>query len=237
MITIIFGGNGKGKTSLMAFFLNESSFDDERLCKARAELKKVNEKFNLNIPEPKHFTYANGEYNFRKFGYSDRKNIELFPEKLGIQSEAPEGVECQFILPYATLGIDEAQTWFPSRDGEVKPYQFSFFEKHRHNNLDIYLATTRAKLIDLRIRDIACGMYIKKRTITKNKYDTINVTWTVDYIDIGNWEGYLSAPSDEKKKFSEERRYTCNYNIYDIYDPESCKELFYKGYNLEVKYG
>lgn len=218
----------------MAYFLNESAFDDERMCKAREELKKVNAKFNLNISEPKHFTYADGEksYKFRKFGYSDRTNIELFPEKLGIQSEAPEGVECQFILPYATLGIDEAQTYFPSRDGEVQAYQFSFFEKHRHNNLNIYLATTRAKLIDIRIRDLAVGMYVKDRKVSKNKYGTTIVTWTVDYIDIGDWESYLGAPIDEKHKYSEERKFTCDYNIYDIYNPESCKELFYKGYKF-----
>lgn len=234
MITIIFGGNGKGKTSLMAYFLNESAFDDVRLCKARAELKKVNKMFNLNIPEPKHFTYADGKdkYKFQKFGYSSRYNIELFPRKLGIQSEAPEGTECQFILPYATLGIDEAQTYFPSRDGDVQPHQFSFFEKHRHNNLNIYMATTRAKLIDVRIRDLAVGMYIKDRTIKRNKYGTKNITWTVDYIDIGNWESYLNAPIDEKSKYSEEKKFTCDYDIYNIYDPESCKELFYTGYQI-----
>ncbi|MBQ7373835.1 MAG: hypothetical protein IJW64_04650 [Clostridia bacterium] len=241
MISIIFGSNGKGKSSLMTFFLNESAFDYKRIKAGHREIEKMSQELGIELPKPKHLTYLNGKACFRKEGYSKRTNLIFEPARFGIQSEAPEGVKCQFILPYASIGCDEAQTWFSSRDGHVEGYQFSAFEKHRHNNLDLYLTTTRAKMIDLRIRDIAYGFYIKERKVRKNKYEEIvGIDWYVDYIDVGNIEGYLNAGPKDKKHYYSREKITADYDVFELYDPESCKELFYEGFKREdftINYG
>ena len=231
MMTIIFGANGAGKSSLMAHLLNQSAFDYERIRAGREEVQRLNEAFGYNIPTPKHFTYVNGTAIFQRNGYSKRMNLSLDPARLGIQSEAPEGVKCQFILPYATLGIDEAQTWFPSRDGAVQNYQFSFFEKHRHNNLNILFSTTRAKLIDLRIRALCDAYYVKERPVDEDKNGNVKVTWYVDHIPVGCIDSYLDAGPTEQKYYCEKEKIVAKYNVFDIYDPTSCKTKFYEGFN------
>ena len=230
-MSIIFGANGTGKSSLMAHFLNQSAFDYERIAEGSAEVEYMNETFGYNIPIPEHFTYMNGTAVFQRNGYDGRQNLSLDPARLGIQSEAPEGVKCQFILPYATLGIDEAQTWFPSRDGAVQNYQFSFFEKHRHNNLNIFFSTPRAKMIDLRIRKLSDAYFIKNRTVHRDESGKISVTWNVDYIPVGNIDLYDDASINERKYYCENTKIHADYNVFEIYDPESCKGKFFEGFS------
>lgn len=241
MITIIFGGNGKGKSSLMNHFLNESAFDAARIREGYREIDRLNEEYGIFMPKPKHLTYLNGTAVFRKFRYNPRANLELDPGRLGIQAEAPEGVKCQHILPFATLGIDEAQTWFASRDKEAGGnYVFSFFEKHRHNNLDIYMSTTRAMLIDKRIRELACGIHVKERTIKFDRYGGMHINWYVDCIDVGEIDAYLDAAPKERKQYCSREKITCDYDVFKIYDPESQKHLFYEGFenmDFNVNYG
>lgn len=235
MIMILFGKNGVGKSSLMNYFLNESAFDYQRIKKGQVALSLLKEEKNINVLQPRHFTFVNGSATFRKFGCSKRKSFDLNPEALGIQSEAPEGVVCQFIPEYSTLGIDEAQTWFSSREGHVQNYQFSFFEKHRHNNLDIFLSTTRAKLIDLRIRALSSGFFIKERKVNINQYGEYSIVWKGDFIDVGDIDDYLSASPSEKNRYSIPKMYCANYNVFDIYNPEEHKHLFsdnFKNFNL-----
>ena len=215
----------------MTHFLNESAFDHDRIYEGQKEVYWLNQEYGLNIDTPEHITYLNGSATFRMVGYDARANLELDPGRLGIQSEAPEGVKCQFILPYATLGIDEAQTWFSSRDGHVQNYQFSFFEKHRHNNLNILMSTTRARLIDLRIRELAQGIHVLDRKVIENGYGSMKIIWTVNLIDVGDIDGYINAPISERKHYAKRTTFVCNRNIFEIYDPESCKELFYKGFS------
>ena len=233
-MTIISGvTNGIGKTSLMTYFLNESAFNVERIRNGQRSLSNLSEQLGFDVDIPEHFTYLNGEANFFKLYHKKRRNLRLYPERFGIQSEAPEGVKCQFIPEWSTLGIDEAQTWFPSRDGDIKPYQFSAFEKHRHNNLDIYMATTRAKLIDLRIRDISQGIFVRDRKIRYSKYDEMIIDWFVDYIPAGNMEKYLESKPQDQKLYCSKEKITANYNVFNIYDPEGHKHLFHEGFNKE----
>ena len=234
MMTIISGlTNGIGKTSLMTHFLNESAYNRERIRNGQRALKELSNSLDIDIKIPEHFTYLNGDATFFKIYHDSRKNLRLYPERFGIQTEAPEDVKCQFIPEWSTLGIDEAQTWFPSRDGDIKPWQFSAFEKHRHNNLDIYMATTRAKLIDLRIRDISQGIFIYDRKTTYGKHNQINIEWYFDFITAGNMECYLDAKPQDKKHYCSKEKVTADYNVFDIYDPEGHKHLFYDGFNAE----
>ncbi len=233
MISIIFGANGRGKSSLMTHFLNESAYNRERIIAGQRAYKRLALENNFQAQVPQHFTYltgGEGDAIFRKEGYRKRLSLALDAGKIGIQSEAPKDVQCQFIPEYATLGIDEAQTWFSSRDGQVQGYQFSFFEKHRHNNLDIYMTTTRAKLIDLRIRALSSGMAIRERRMWFKSDGSVKIEWIVEYIDVGYIDDYLDCPLKERKQFYSLEKVVCDYNVFKLYNPESCKNLFSKGY-------
>lgn len=233
-MTIISGvTNGIGKTSLMMYFLNESAFNVERIKKGKRALMQLNRLLGTDREIPEHFTHLNGKANFTKLYHNIRKVIDLEPEDFGIQSEAPKGVKCQFIPEWSTLGIDEAQTWLSSRDGKVKPYQFSAYEKHRHNNLDIYMATTRPMLIDLRIRDLSQGIFVRERKIRYGRYREMIIDWFVDFIPAGNMDAYLDSKPQDKKHYCSKEKITAVYNVFNIYDSEGYKPLFYEGYNEE----
>lgn len=110
-------------------------------------------------PVPEHFTYFNGEMTFQKPGYTPRKNYMLYPERLGIQNQAPEDMIFQYINRGSVLGVTEAHKYWPSRNGknDIKTPQFTFFNEHRHNDLTIYLDTQCPMMIDKNLRDISVG--------------------------------------------------------------------------------
>lgn len=226
--TVIFGGNGKGKSSLASYIANEFAFYHKRIRKGHIEIDKINIQKSLNIEKPEHLTYMSGVgATFKKLGYSERPSIPLYPERLGIQKEAPKDFKCQAILPYSTLFIDEMPTWFSSRSGHVKDFQASFFEKRRHFGLTIIGTATRAKLVDLRIRDIAQGIHVLSRKIEKTPWQSLKITWTVNFIEVGEIDSYVEAPPDRKQKYAKKLAIVCDKDIFKIYDAESCKVEFY----------
>ena len=240
MITMISGPNGVGKSSLMNFFLNESAFDYQRIRAGQKKIEEMNKVFGWDIPVPVHLTYLNGESMFRKDGYRPRMNLEFIPDRFGIQTEAPKDIQCQFILPYATIGCDEAPTWFGSRECSIENYQFSAFEKHRHHDLDIYLTGTRQVALDRRIREISRGMHVRKRKVTYGKYGITKIEWFIDLIDVGNIDAYINSSSVDKKHYYSREKITCLYDIFKIYDSQSESHLYYDGFdlkNIKLNYG
>ena len=111
----------------MNYFLNESAYDTQRIKAGKRAYEYLLNCNKVQAEIPSHFTYTTESSLFRKEGYKKRESLDLDAGRIGIQAEAPEGVICQFIPEWATLGIDEAQTWFSSRDGGTQGYQFSFF--------------------------------------------------------------------------------------------------------------
>lgn len=231
MLAIIFGAPGAGKTSFLAYLLNESAFDYESNQLARYFWREKVESLGARIQTPQHFTYFNGEMTFKKAGYTPRKNYMLYPERLGIQKNAPEGVICQYINRGSTLGITEAHKYWASRNGQstITSYQFTFFLEHRHNDLTIYLDSQRPMMIDKNIRDISIGYSIVKR---RNKGHTVE--WDIDVIQESFIEAYLNAKSKkEKRELSTRQKFVCPYDIYEIYDSQGCSSDFTEGYSAE----
>lgn len=236
MLTIIFGPPGSGKTSLMAYFLNESAFDFGRIRFAKKEYEQLCNELGTELNLPKHFTFFNGRMNFRKPGFTKRENLMLYPDKLGIQNKAPEGIECQFIPTGSTLGVTEAQGSLRSRGGDSIPaYQFSFYEENRHNDLTIYLDTQRPMMIDKQVRDISQGISIVDRKNIYDKYGTLKrIVWIIDLIKESCIDFYINAKNKrERREYAKREHIVCPYNIYKIYDSKGCKDDFRKGYSIK----
>jgi len=225
---IIFGINGAGKSSLMAHIAEIEAFNEERTRLGNIALEKVCKNFDIDPIEKTHFVYSKEKMSFKKEGFYSRKSHDFDPKKMGIQSEAPKGVECCFLPEYSVPCVDEAQTYWPSRDGGEnggKNYQFSFHEKKRHNNLMILMTTPDAMLIDKRIRNSSIGIHIMERK-NYEKGTKLTIVWNVRVILAGNLNHYLSCSESEKKNFYTDLTIIRNKTIYDVYDAQSERHLF-----------
>ncbi len=232
---IIFGINGAGKSSLMAHLAEKEAFNADRTRLGNIALKKVCKQFDISPVKLPHFVYSAEKMNFTKLGFYKRESHDIDPKKIGIQTEAPEDVECCFIPEYSVVCIDEAQTFYPSRDGgenNGKNYQFSVHEKRRHQNLLFLMTTPNAILIDKRIRNNSIGIHIMKRKNVKHDFKQ-KVIWDIRYIQAGNLNHYLTCSSNEQRNFYTETTIVCEKNIYNTYDAESQKHLFFDGMKKE----
>lgn len=241
MITIIFGAIGAGKTALLTYILWKYAFDKERNRQMRLAIKAQNVAKDLSLSIPPHCVAANYSCTFRKFGYSPRHNRVIDPSRLGIYDES-SGVKPHFNFPYEVIGIDEAQRWFCGKGKEyLKPWQSRFFELHRHTHLDILLACQRAILIDKNIRDLSQGIEVKKIKLKTDRYGNISkVIWTVNVINEGEIDYYLSASKKDQKKYYKKELFKANFNIFDMYNSFSCESEFYRGHegeDLDLIYG
>ena len=232
---IIFGINGVGKSSLMAHVAEIESFNEERTRLGNIALEKVCKNFGIEPVEKTHFVYSKEKMTFRKEGFYLRESHKFDPKRLGIQTEAPEGVKCCFLPEYSVLCVDEAQTYWPSRDGgenSGKNYQFSYHEKKRHNNLMLLLTTPDAILIDKRIRNSSIGIHIMERK-NYEKGNKFRIVWNVRVILAGNLNYYLTCNENDKKHLYKDLIIIRDKTIYNVYDAESEKHLFTDGMTKE----
>ena len=233
---MISGVNGAGKTSLATYLAKNETFNYKRIRYANAELEKVCKEFDIPFKPMTHFTYSTEKMFFKETGYYIRESHDIDARKVGIQSEAPEGVECCFIPTGAVVILDEYQSVMPSRDGgedKGKNYQFSVHEKKRHNDNYFIMTTPEFILVDKRIRNISSGIYIHKRTNEKLKDGREKITWHVSIIPYGQINAVLSRPEEKRYKGLKKEKIVCYDDIYDMYDSKSCKKLFTKGLTRE----
>lgn len=244
MIFEIFGQIGSGKSVFLTHTLHEFAFDTERNRQMRVAIAADNAESNKKRTIPPHCVSANYACTFRKFGYRPRNNRWIEPERLGL-FDAGKNNHPHFNFPYEVIGIDEAQRWFSGKGGGVPAYQKRWFELHRHNHLDIYLATQRAINIDKDIRDLAQGIHVKELKKCYDKYGNIvKLKWTVNVISEGNIDAYLNATGNEKKKYYQKEVITAKYDVFSMYDSYCFKSKFEEGHededydlNYEVNYG
>lgn len=228
MITIIFAPPRTGKTCFMTHLLNESAFNYERnRLMAKEIIRKNNNGFNLTIP--KHCVSSNYSIGFRKFGYRLRPSRVINPFRLGFDNPF---VKTHFNLPYEVIGITEAQKYLNSRMSMYFPeWQSRWYEQHGHNNLDIYLDTQRPMLIDVNIRELAQFIEIVNLWLDYDNYGRVRaLKWKIRKIENSQlFERYMASGKKDRTCYTEEY-VIAEYNVFALYDSQSCKPKFYAGH-------
>lgn len=224
MIHCISGLPGYGKTSLMTSFavshLGAQRFKDIFAVKPLIESLN-NSGWNLSVPEHLVFSNYNVESKiFRQESYITDGYYLGFANK-----KHPT----QFLPPGARVFIDEAQEVYNSRESADFPdFASRFYEKHRHYDLEIYLACQRAKLIDLNVRGI-CDHFIE---VTGLKHDyskygfIIGSTWEcIEFNNCFDHERYIETGNT---RGATRTKYHYDGNIFDCYDSKGCFNMFLK---------
>ncbi len=228
MITIIYAPPGFGKSVLMSHFLNQFAFDEDRLFAMRSEItiKNMN---GFKIPMPDNCVSANYPLTMQMEGCSYRFSRKINPFRLGF---ANPKVETHFNFPFEVIGIDEAQIYLNSRMAFCYPaWQSRWYEAHRHNNLDIFLATQRPGLIDPNIRELADFLEVVDLRVKNNIFDEpCRLVWHCRYIPYARmYDKYISSGGLDRSCY-QEREIVAEYNVFNLYNSQSCKPKFYDGY-------
>ncbi len=233
MITIIYAPPRTGKTCYMTHCLRQAMFDRERNLAMKNEINdKIQNGFHAIKTIPPHCVSANYDVIGRQFRYSPRHCRRINPYRLGF---ANPFVKTHFNLPFEVIGITEAQKYLNSRMSRYFPaWQSRWYEQHGHDNLDIFLDTQRPMLIDVNIRDLAQFIEIIHLTIHYDRDGRIKgMTWRVRHIaDSKLWDRYMSSGSKDSSCYTE-RDITADYNVFECYNSQSCKPLFYQGHMNE----
>ncbi|MDY6367715.1 MAG: zonular occludens toxin domain-containing protein [Clostridia bacterium] len=232
MFAIIDGDRGAGKTGLLIALANEAAFNFERNSLMRAEIRSRNKKgFNLTVPLHAVAVSPNlAEARFQKaFAYTRKPRI-IDPLRLGNQMLAPEGLKCHYTLPYETIIIDEAQAYFYAKSKGLDKYQLDYFDRSRHNDLDIYMATTSAMRIHKDLRRLATFWHIKDRKVIYKRDGSAETRW--EYDEYGpsetSVEDYNAGNIEFKKKV-----FTVPYDIFTLYNAKANRPMFILGHEDE----
>ena len=211
----------------MTHLLNNYAFDRERFKLMSQEITSKNKGgFNLSIP--KHCVASNYDIKFRKYGYSPRYNRRINPYKLGFSNKF---VKTHFNLPYEVIGITEAQKYLNSRMSLYFPdWQSRWYEQHGHDDIDIFLDTQRPMLIDVNIRELARFIEIVKLEVLYEDRKVKKLKWTIRKIDNSSlFDKYMSSGKKDESCYEEEV-VVADYNVFSLYNSQSCKPKFYEGH-------
>lgn len=230
MITIIFGVPGAGKTALLTHLANMACFDNERYRAMKREIMSKNANgFNLTVP--KHCVSSNYDITFRKFGYSPRFCRRINPYRLGF---ANANVETHFVVPHEFIAITEGQKYYNSRAGGKSSFPVwiaRFYEQHRHDDLDIYIDVQRPMLIDAIIRELCQFIEIQKLDIKTDDFGNVkSLKWYVRRFENSKmFDRYMASGGSDKETYTNDT-ITADYNVFGLYDSQSCKPKFYAGH-------
>ena len=237
MITFICGIPGAGKTSYLAnLAIREMINGRINYLNCKRDFKLLNESgFNLNLPPLKHLVYCDTSIHFGKKYYS------YFCDGFSIGLPNPF-FETDFIPPYSKIFLDESQRYYDSRMSKyLRDDVYKWYQLHRHNDYDVYLACQRLGNIDLNIRSIGERFLIMdKISVIKNEYGFItNVLWFfTEFNSCEIAEEYqLSNNKSNYEKYGKKLIDTCNFNIFSCYNSKSNRPLFYQNvYNSDIDY-
>lgn len=165
-------------------------------------------------PAPKHLVYTDFGLKFKSPDCGCREAWSVDGNKLGFETT---NFKPQYVYPYSTIILDEAQQYFYSRDFKDFPKNVSrWFEKHRKFGLNIYLAAQRGGLIELNIRSLG-GANLYDVTF-KRSGSGIKTVWQLE-----QWEHYRDY-ADGKPGIK--GTHTFNGDIRKWFDTTEGRELF-----------
>lgn len=232
MITQFFGTTGKGKSANLARIVKETYYKrgDIMLEMCCEQIKHDNEKFGLNCPFPEKPPIFVGPFLDVKFEVDFEEFFEpyyLSPYRLGIAEDGEKAYPVQFFPPYSLLVIPEAQRYFDARQSGTFPSRVSgFFEKHRHQHLDILLESQRPDLIDMNIRRLT-HLFVELRGV-ENKTNFAgrveSTTWHAR--EFTGWNAVNDYINGKDADFTE-KRYTHKGDIFASYNSYACAQEFF----------
>ena len=243
MIIQLFGTTGTGKSANLARYVKETYYTegDRRHELCCEQIKADNEKFGLNCPFPDKPPIFVAPFLDVKFEVDFEEFFEpyfLSPYHLGLAEEGENPYPVQFFPPYSLLVIPEAQRYFDARQSGTFPTRVSgFFEKHRHQKLDIIIESQRPDLIDANIKRLT-HLFIEMRGVeneTNFAGRVLSTTWhTREFTSWNSVNDYISgkATSDYTDKVIHHKG-----NIFAAYNSYACaQEFFPKAKNGETSY-
>lgn len=238
MITILTGFPGAGKTSYLTYLvvqrMVENGLEDYYNCVR--EIKRLNDGgFNLNPPPFKHLCFS--DYKVSVNSRYESYYIEGF--EIGMPNPFFKTV---FIPPYSTIFLDEAQRYYNSRMSKyLREEVYQFYQFHRHNHYNIFMACQRLGNIDVNIRAIAERILVlEKIDLKENAWGMINqITWTIrEFHSCDTAETYmLSREKGNNISLGEIYSVSTDLSIFDYYNSYSMKPAFYElNYNRQFDY-
>ena len=218
-LIIFFGDCGAGKSSLMAHFADEylKTQGEQRWELSEQIIRELNAKRKKPLSFPKATPiYSNLKLKLKTREGKDFKHITIKGKEIGISNDKEK---YKSLFPASLLIIDEAHDEFCSKGGELPKGQRDFFNKRRHNRLNILLAAPRAILINKDIRNTGARFIeVRGQTHEYNAFGTIcKTTWHCrEFRDKSALEEYLST--DGLSGAFTETTYTHTGNVREIYD-------------------
>ena len=110
-------------------------------------------------------------------------------------------------------------------------WQSRWYEQHGHDDLDIFLDTQRPMLIDVNIRELAQFIEIVDLRLSYDRFGKVDaLKWRIRKIENSQlFDKYLSSGKKDKTCYTEET-VIAEYNVFALYDSQSCKPKFYAGH-------
>lgn len=226
-LVIFFGDCGAGKSSLMVHFADE--YLKTQGVKRWELSEQIIRDLNTRRKTPLSFPTQTPIYTNLSLKLRNRNGSEFIPthikgKEIGISND---NETYKNLFPASLLIIDEAHNEFCSKGGDLPKGQRDFFNKRRHNRLNILLAAPRAVLINKDIRNTGARFIeVRKQEHEKDHYRHIHkTTWFCrEFSDKSALEEYLST--DGLSGAYTKTTYEHNGNIFDLYDSFAFVEDF-----------
>lgn len=226
-LIIFFGDCGAGKSSLMVHFADEylKKQGKERWELSEQIIRELNtrRKTPLSFPEQTPI-YTNLSLKLKARNGTKFAPINIKGKDIGISNEKES---YKALFPASLLIIDEAHNEFCSKGGELPKGQRDFFNKRRHNRLNILLAAPRAVLINKDIRNTGARFIeVRGQEHEKDIFKRItHTTWHCrEFSDKSALEEYITTDGISGK-FTE-TTYEHKGDIYGLYDSFAFVEDF-----------
>lgn len=237
-VVIFFGGRGKGKSSLIAHFVDDylkmQGVQRWELSEQLIREENAERKHPLSFPSAPP-VYANTKYK----GLKTRAGIAVEPilikgKDIGVSNDKET---YKTLFPAPLIALDEAHREFCSKGDDLPAGQLEFFMECRHYRVIMLLAAPRAVLINKDIR-ASGSRFIEPRKVV-NYFDDFRrlyktVWYCREFSETGAIEEYIS--SNGKSDGYIETTYTHNGNVREIYDGYAFRKPFYPkdGKNFET---
>ncbi len=239
-IVIFFGGRGKGKSSLMAHFVDDylktQGVQRWELSEQLIRAENAERKTPLSFPTAPPI-YANTKYK----GLKTRAGITVEPipikgSEIGVNDD--KGTY-KTLYPAPLIALDEVQNEFCPKGDNLPSGQLKFFMECRHYRVIMLLAAPRAVFINRDIRGSGSRFIQPRKVINffddfKRLYKT--VWYCREFTDGDALEDYIK--SDGKSGGYIETEYTHNGNVREIYDGYAFRKDFFPkdGKDFEATY-